>query len=366
MVMIKPQTTVFSMLLASVLCFSASETSYAQQGNALAGDAQPSIVNQAPNIPQRPLQDPSQPPAPPEMVDIDFDNLNDVQFDAITQDELATLTPVERQKLIEAQAKRLAYDAAINGLFPLKPDQIRNVLRKYDETTEAAQRPIKKAPEPEITIQNVSLDPSAMPPMIKVAPGFVTTLSILDITGEPWPIQDISWGGDFDILQPEEGSNLVRITPLGKYKYGNISMRLVDLKTPIVFRIQAFDDVVQYRFDARIPKRGPGAAIPLIESQPVSAVAGEDMNLIQILDGVPPSNATVLSVKGTDGRTSAYRIAGQVYLRTPLTLLSPAWSQSVASADGVKVYALNNAPVVLLSDAGRVFRASLSERVAAQ
>lgn len=341
--------------LVAFICLPASNLVWAQTPDQV--DLQ-DVVAEAPN-------DELSPPEAPNNLDIDFENidLKDININAITQEELATLTPVERQKLIEAQARQLAFDAAVNGLFPLRPNEIRGVLRKFDETTEAAQTPINPAPEPEITIQNVSLDPSAIPPLIKVAPGFVTTLSILDMTGEPWPIQDISWGGDFDILQPEDGSNVLRITPLGQYKYGNISMRLIDLKTPIVFRIQAFKDVVQYRFDARIPLRGPGASVPIIQQQLISTTAGEDDNLIQILDGVAPSDAQVLTVNGTDGRTTAYRVAGRVYLRTPLTLLSPAWSQSVSSVDGVSVYSLNNAPVVLLSDAGRVFRASLSERV---
>ena len=64
-------------------------------------------------------------------------------------------------------------------------------------------------------------------------------------------------------------------------------------------------------------------------------------------------------VEGVDGRTSAYLMSGRVYLRTPLTLLSPGWDSSVSSADGVNVYAFNNAPVVLLSDEGRMVKAHI-------
>ena len=118
--------------------------------------------------------------------------------------------------------------------------------------------------------------------------------------------------------------------------------------------------MVDYRFDARIPKLGPLAKTPLIEHGGLKSVVGTDENLVQILDGTPPSDAEKLKVDGTDGRSKAWRVSGRMYLRTPLTLLSPAWSSSVASADGMNVYVLNNTPVVLLSDEGRVVRASIT------
>ena len=45
---------------------------------------------------------------------------------------------------------------------------------------------------------------------------------------------------------------------------------------------------------------------------------------------------------------------------TPLTLLSPSWDSSVTSADGMNVYTLNDTPVVLLSDEGRMVRAHIT------
>jgi intracellular multiplication protein IcmK len=75
-----------------------------------------------------------------------------------------------------------------------------------------------------------------------------------------------------------------------------------------------------------------------------------------------PTAALKMNVSGVDSRTTAYRYNGLTYLRTPLTLLSPAWMSSASSADGMRVYALNHAPVVLLSDKGKMVRAHLSDR----
>jgi intracellular multiplication protein IcmK len=205
------------------------------------------------------------------------------------------------------------------------------------------------------------LDPSATPVVILTAPGHVTTLTILDSTGAPWPIQDISWAGKFEITPPEDGGHIVRITPMSAHGIGNLSIRLVDLITPVTMSIRTGLDKVHYRFDARIPKTGPLAAVPIIESGGLKATAGKDDDMIGILDGTPASAAIRLKVEGTDGRTSVWKIEDRMYLRTPLTLLSPAWDSSVSSADGMKVYTVPSAPVVLLSDQGRMVSVSISQ-----
>lgn len=250
-----------------------------------------------------------------------------------------------------------AFDAAATGMFPMRPDEIKDILQRYDETRRAVEEPHYQLPEPEVSVHTVSLDPGVTPPTIKTAVGHVTTLTLLDVTGAPWPIQDVTWAGDFEVIEPEEGGHIIRITPLSNFAYGNVSMRLLTLKTPITFTLRTTRDVVQYRFDARIPEYGPMAEAPLIESGH-QVVAG-DSTLTQILDGMVPKGAERLDVNGVDGRTTAMLIGGTTYLRTPLTLLSPAWDSSVKSADGMNVYAIAETPVVLLSDGGKFRRATL-------
>jgi len=110
-------------------------------------------------------------------------------------------------------------------------------------------------------------------------------------------------------------------------------------------------------FDARIPEYGPLAEPPLIERGITLSAGNKSINLI--LDGTPPENASRLEVSGVDGRTTAYRVSPMIYVRTPLTLLSPGWTSSASSADGMNVYELSDAPVLLLSDKGEVVRARI-------
>jgi len=271
------------------------------------------------------------------------------------QPPIAARTPSPQE--IENQVRAEAFAAASNGMFPMNPDEIRKILALYDQTRQATETPIYPYPKPEVVVETVSMDPGAVPPIIKVATGHVATVNVLDVTGNPWPIQDITWAGNFEIVSPEEGGHVVRITPLSEFAYGNMSVRLVDLQTPITFTIRTTRDVVYYRFDARLPEYGPYAQAPLIDGG-LKIVAGSNM-LGTILDGIAPDNAERLTVEGVDGRTSAYKLEATTYLRTPLTLLSPGWTGSVSSADGMRVYELSNAPVVLLSDGGQVVRAKL-------
>jgi intracellular multiplication protein IcmK len=280
------------------------------------------------------------------------------EFNPFLQQKVA----VKSAQQIEEEIRQQAFNAAVTGLLPMRPSEIRNFLERYDETQQAVEVPIYPYPEPEVVTSTVSLDPGARPPEIKVGVGHVATVGIYDVTGAPWPIQDIAWAGNFEIINPEPGGHVLRITPMSEFAYGNISVRLLRLKTPVTFILKAHRDQIYYRFDARIPQYGPYADVPIVEGG-FSLQAGDSI-LSAILDGVPPPTSTKLDVAGTDGRTTAYKIDQNTYVRTPLTMLSPGWTNSVSSADGTHVYEVQNAPVVLLSDRGEVVRAKLSEKSA--
>lgn len=261
---------------------------------------------------------------------------------------------------IAAEIREDAFNAALTGILPLEPGEIRKVLERFDRTQEASEIPVYPYPEPEVVVKNISLDPGVRPVEIKLATGHVTTLNIVDISGAPWPIQDVTWAGNFEIVPPEAGSHVVRITPMSEFAYGNISVRLLELKTPITFVLKAHRDGVYYRMDARLPEYGPLAIPPIVDGG--ITIAAGDPSMTAVLDGSPPEAAKKLEVTGVDGRTTAFNFNGMVYVRTPLTLLSPPWTGSIKSADGMNVYTLGNAPVLLLSDQGRMVRARLSEK----
>ncbi len=268
----------------------------------------------------------------------------------------------QARKEIEKQRQGLEkeyFNDAVKTLMPLTPEQIREMLETFRQSREAAETPIF-TPKPRTEVNTVSLDPSAQPLVIKTAPGYVTTMTIVDATGAPWAIQDVSWAGDFQVTGPESGGHIVRIVPGTAHGAGNLSIRLIDLTTPIIFSLKTGLKEVHYRFDVRVPQAGPLAKTSIIEYGGIDTVVGKDDNLVSFLEGTPPERSQELIVNGVDARTRAWKSDDGVYLRTPLTLLSPAWNSSVTSSDGMHVYTIKNSPVVILSDKGRMVEAYIS------
>lgn len=276
---------------------------------------------------------------------------------------------------MERNIREQAFNAALEGLLPLRPEEIRILLERYDRTQESVEVPIYPDPKPETVVQTIGMDPGTAPLRIKTGFGHVTTVNFVDITGAPWPILHITWAGDFDIVENEKytstneegedveapkGSNILRITPEKEFARGNISIQMLGMNTPIIMMLESNRDVVHYRFDAIVPEYGPFAETPLIDNGITLAAGRADISAM--LQGIIPNGASRLTVVGVDGRTSAYAYNGQTYLRTPLNLLSPAWSNSVSAADGTKVYEIPDTPVVLLSDKGNMVRAKISDR----
>ncbi|MFN3700813.1 MAG: DotH/IcmK family type IV secretion protein [Alphaproteobacteria bacterium] len=265
---------------------------------------------------------------------------------------------------LEEEIRSQAFNAALEGMLPLRPEEIRILLERYDRTQESVVTPIYPDPKPLSVVETLAMDPGTEPTRIKTALGHITTLNFIDITGKPWPVQSLSWAGDFEVMQnvgdPEKGENIVRVSPRTEFARGNMSIKMIDLDSPIIIMLTTDRDEVHYRFDATVPQRGPMAEIPIID-RGITLTAGRS-DISDMLQGIMPNSALKLNVSGVDGRTTAYSYNGMTYLRTPLTLLSPGWNNSVASSDGMRVYELQSTPVVLLSEKGKMVRAQLSDR----
>lgn len=265
---------------------------------------------------------------------------------------------------LEEEIRSQAFEAALQGLMPLRPEEVRILLERYDRTQESVETPIYPPPKPLSVVETLAMDPGAEPTVVKTGFGHITTMNFIDITGRPWPVEGISWAGDFEVMNstgPEDkGVNILRITPRTEFARGNMSINMVGLPTPIVIILTTDKDEVHYRFDATVPQNGPLADVPIID-RGITLTAGR-ADISGLLQGIVPDSAKKMNVAGVDGRTSAYSYNGLTYLRTPLTLLSPGWNNSVASADGMRVYEIPNTPVVLLSDKGKMTRAQLSDR----
>lgn len=250
----------------------------------------------------------------------------------------------------EALATAGAFRSVSQDAFPLSPDQI-NALRNMLDQTQRAQAaaPYKTPPAPTSTSLLIDLAPGAVPPVIRLSKGFVSSLVFIDSTGSPWPIDayDLGDPNAFNIQWDKKGNTLM-VQARQDYSYGNLAVNLKGLNTPIMLTLVPGQRVVDYRVDMRVPGQGPQAIVTIGDNLPAPA----DNQLLNVLNGIPPMNGQRL--KTENDFAEVWKVGDIVYLRSRYTLLSPAWVAKMSSADGMNAYKLSPAPLVLLMRHGQV------------
>ena len=251
----------------------------------------------------------------------------------------------------EDMIDKLAYDQVESQIFPMSEHQIKDLHAKYQDI-ELAKTAVPSPPKPVATSQFVNLSPGSTPPVIRLGQGFVTSLVFLDSTGAPWPISayDLGDPASFNIQWDKTGNTLM-IQASKLYNYGNMAVRLEGLNTPVMLTLIPGQKEVDYRVDMRVQGMGPNALMPVFgDGLPPSA----NRLLLHVLDGVPPPGSTRLTVSGGDARAWLYK--EKMYVRTNLTILSPAWLSTMTSGDGMHAYEMQKSPVILVTWHGKVMQ----------
>ena len=281
--------------------------------------------------------------------------LPQVQMPVAPQIQLpSTKAPPNRTSIEEDEAliDQLAFEQLQKQMFPMTPKQIQEMRKKYQDMELAKITSARTPPKPVATSQFVNLSPGSTPPVIRLAQGFVTSLVFLDSSGAPWPISayDVGDPASFNIQWDKSGNTLM-IQAMNLYNYGNMAVRLEGLNTPVMLTLIPGQKLVDYRIDMRVQGYGPQAKVAsMVENLPASA----NNILLHILDGVPPTGSQRLTVSGGDAR--AWLFKDKMYVRTNLTVLSPAWMATMVSADGTHAYEMQKAPVLLVSWHGKVMQ----------
>ncbi len=242
-----------------------------------------------------------------------------------------------------------AFDAMVQNALPMTPEQIQKLRSLYMSSQFSASSSPNTPPRPTATSTFVDLSPGATPPVVRLAQGFVTSLVFVDSTGGAWPIEsyDIGNPSAFNI-QWDKTSNTLMIQSTVLYTYGNLAVKLRGLNTPVMITLIPGQKAVDYRVDLRIQGFGPNAKALSGTSLPESTSS----DLLSVLDGVPPAGSHNLSVDGGD--CQAWLSGDKMYVRTRLSVLSPGWSATLSSADGMHAYEMQPAPMLLVSQNGQV------------
>lgn len=272
-----------------------------------------------------------------------------------------------------------------NDAIPLTPDMIRQLGQRYGATKRAEEEAATQVAAPVNRRVSVSFAPGQATSIIQTVKGYPTALSFFDNTGQPWPIQwdtnsnpaavaggtncnaSPNAGGPavaavgFYVCTPVKGSNVLEITPMSLQPRGGLLVTLEGAPKPVSFLLIGGGGRYDADLSVQVAERGPKAKVQIV-TQPDAPDTGAPF-LTGMLDGVPPADATPLSVSGVSPEDlRAWRLGDRVYLRTRYTLLSPEWTASENGEGGLTVYAVPATPVVLLSADGRTVSASLKDQ----
>lgn len=250
------------------------------------------------------------------------------------------------------QARDKAFDSLTLNALPMTSDQIRKLRGLFAQSQRAASAYPVAPPKAIISSQMVSLEPGATPPIIRLGQGFVTSVLFVDSSGAAWPIQAYDVGNPTAYnIQWDKVSNILMMQSVTQFTMGNLAIQLKGLSTPIMITIVPGQPVVDYRLEMRVQGLGPNAKTQsLNESLP----DGANSSLMNLLDGVAPPKAKQLSIPNSNSQ--AWLVAkDKIYLRTRLTLLSPAWLSKMTSADGMNAYEIPKTPSLLVSNQGQIY-----------
>lgn len=240
----------------------------------------------------------------------------------------------------------------------LTPEEILFLKTEKEKRSEASST---QAIDSTSVTRTVTLDlsPGASSQQIRVNTRKGAALVFTDVTGAPWPLlAKTNFAPDFFQAEiPVEGGAVLTASARNNFKQGNIAIFLKDLPTPVIFTLLSGQSEIDERVDVIIPRRGPNAIAPPIETM---SIPTHDPLLADVLAGLPPAGGKRLTVKFQDGTEApetsmirAWRVDNKLYLRTPFSIMSPAPRQYQGSADGMKGYVLDVTPVILFVEKGK-------------
>ena len=250
-------------------------------------------------------------------------------------------------------------DVAREGraVLPFTREQIEKLARLLEATREATSRgsgrPVRGA------LRRLHIDADRIPE-IRVRRGYTTVVGFSDLTGAPWPIEEVLVDRRFlPGEQSRPAGHLLYLAPSEPFLMGNLTVKLRGMPDPVVAMLSGGGETADFRVDLRLALAGPNVD-PAALAKPEAFRAG-DAALSGVLTGYVPAGAKRLKVVGGAAGDRAWRLGGDVLLVTRAHVLSPGpWAAERGSA-GRWVYRLPESPFVLVSEAGREKRLGLVE-----
>ena len=261
------------------------------------------------------------------------------------------------------------YRDAVGNLLPVPPELLRDfnarLLLHREAAADSMPRPGPDSVRSEADI--VSLEPGGRPPEVRLSPGIATVINFTDATGRPWPVAGFVIGDrdSFDVLHPggtdgQQGPSHLAASPLRSGGWTNLVVSLAGEATPVVLSLLVDRTSPHYRLDMQVMALGPNAVARVAPESGPPAPGSRGMLKFVAAADLPEDvqEATIDTVRGARVWVSR-RIGDErmMWVRTRHALLGPEWAEVLSGPNGVRVYRLPAASMLLFSIDGRTIMA---------
>ena len=169
-------------------------------------------------------------------------------------------------------------------VLPFTRDQIRALARLLEQTRRATAEGAGRAVRGRLRRLRIDADTI---PEVRVRRGYTTVVGFTDLTGAPWPIEEVLVDRRF--LAGEEtapNGHLLYLSPREPFLEGNLAVKLVGLADPVVAMLGGDGEVADFRVDLRLGIAGPNVDASAL-AKPEAFRAGDEV-LAGVLAGSVP------------------------------------------------------------------------------
>lgn len=224
-------------------------------------------------------------------------------------------------------------------------DEYRGAIDAYDRAKSGVYQEAAKVVRRRVS---VGLGPDAEVPELRLNAENVGALVFTDSLGNPWRVAEALPPTSF--VEASKHENMVIFRPAAgnsqqapvRFGRGSVTVLLEGLTSTVTFSFSyGLSREVDGQVEAQIQARNPAAAVNAVQA---GTIETDDVFGL-FLDGEPPRGAN--KVKTSHKSVEAWMYMGRLYVRTALSLHSPAFRMYGGSAAGMNVYRFDRIPSIV-------------------
>lgn len=253
-----------------------------------------------------------------------------------------------------------ALESLMDEMFLLDPEEKRRIYDEKRRRSAEAVQNMNSDPKEKHEIIPVSTRPEADLPEVYLTPYHVSMITVIDSTGEPWPIVDASERhSNFTVekLDQHEFKNLLKGTATYGVGNTNLSLVLSGLPSVVSVKLVAKDDVYHPAPVLQIDKPGPNAKV-----LPAIGTPGlEDADVMRrlVLADLPDN---FKRMKTNDPNVDAWVFEESLYVRSTYEPSNPHPRAYRYGPNGYGAFKMAYVPViVMVSESGAEKRIRITE-----